>query len=95
MTTRSPAIPPTGHSFLFMSGSGIVKTGDGILVLVLIASSSSLVIRLWDNTAASGTKIVGSLTVGANEEYDLPAYFATGLYVEFASGSGELTVFYI
>ena len=88
-------VPPTGCSFKAQSASGLVYTGPGTLVLLLITSSSSAVLNIYDNTAASGTKIVDSLAVDAKEEYDIPAHFSTGLYVELSSGSGKWTVFYV
>lgn len=88
-------IPPTGCAFKAQSASGLVKTGEGDCVLVLVSSSSSAVLNIYDNTAASGTKIVDSLAVDAKEEYDIPAHFTTGLYVELASGTGKWTVFFI
>ena len=87
--------PPTGLNFLSLSASGLVKTGPGDCVLILITSSSSLNIRLYNNTAASGTVITATMAVDAKEEYDIPAHFTTGLYVEFVSGTGSLTVFYL
>lgn len=89
------ATPPTGLNYKQLSASGIVKTGPGDLHLILISSSSSLNIKLWDNTAASGTVIVATIAVAAKEEYDIPAHFETGLYIEFVSGSGALTAFFV
>lgn len=94
MATTAPT-PPTGLNYKNLAASGLVKTGEGDCHLVLISASTSLNIRLYDNTAASGTVIVASMGVEAKEEYDIPAHFGTGLYVEFVSGAGSLTVFYI
>lgn len=63
--------------------------------MVKCTSSSSLVITIYDNTSAASTKIVDSLPVAAKEEHDIPAHFDTGLYVNFDSGSGKVTVFFI
>lgn len=87
--------PPTGCSFLAQSASGKVVTGPGVMVLLLVSASSAAVLNIYDNTAASGTKIVDSLTPDAKEEYDIPAAFKTGLYVELVSGTGKWTVFYV
>lgn len=95
MGASQPPTPPTGLNFMCIAASTLIKTGEGDLHLCQISSSSSLVIRLWDNVSAATRKIIGSLAVNAGEEYDWPAHFTTGLYVEFVSGSGELTVFFI
>lgn len=87
-------VAPTGLSFKAQSASGVVVTGPGALVLLLISASSSAVLNIYDNTAASGTKIVDTLSPDAKEEYDIPAAFKNGLYVELVSGTGKWTVFY-
>lgn len=87
--------PPTGLNYKQLSASGLVKTGEGDCHLLLISSSSSLVVKIWDGVAASGTVIVSNMAVAAKEEYDIPAHFATGLYVEVISGTGAFTVFFI
>lgn len=89
-----PPIPPTGLVAKSMSASGLVKTGEGVCHLILITSSSSLTVKLWDSTSAAGTVIVDTMAVNANEEYDIPAQFTTGLYVTLG-GTGTLTVFYV
>ena len=88
-------IPPTGLNYKQLSASGLVKTGEGDLHMVKVSSSSSLTIKLWDNTAASGTVIQATMAVAEKEEHYIPAHFGTGLYVEFVAGSGAVTVFFI
>lgn len=95
MSGVGASIPATAFPYKSISASTLIKTGQGKCILVLITSSSSLVIRLYDNTSAAGTVIVASMSVSAKEAYDVPALFETGLYVEFVSGSGSLTVFYV
>lgn len=89
------ASPPTGLRYAQLSASGVVKVGAGVSHLILISSSAALNIRLYDNSAASGTVIIATIAVEAKEEYDIPVEFLTGLYVEFVSGTGALTVFYV
>lgn len=86
--------PPTGLKYSALSADATVKTGQGTCVGILCCESSSLVITLYDNTAASGTKIVDSLPMSAKEWQDIPAEFTTGLYVDI-SGSGKFTVFFL
>lgn len=95
MPSTAPQIPPTGLSTKVLSASGLVKTGPGECVLLLCSSSLSLVVTLYDNTTAASTKIVDGLLVDAKEEFDIPAHFETGLYVNFDSGSGKVTVFFL
>jgi hypothetical protein len=88
-------IAPTGLLYKALSASGVVKSSPGTCALLLCSASTSLVVNVYDNTTAAGTKIVDSLPVDAKEEFDIPAQFSTGLYVEFVSGSGKVTVFYV
>jgi hypothetical protein len=88
-------VAPTGLPYKALAASGLVKTGEGTCVLLLCSASTSLVVTVWDGVAASGTKIVDSLPLDAKEEFDIPAQFTTGLYVEFVSGSGKVTVFFV
>lgn len=90
-----PPQPPTGLPYKSISASTLIKTGEGDLFMLKVSSSTSLTVRLYDNTAASGTVILASMLVDAKEEHFIPARFSTGLYVEFVSGSGALTVFYV
>jgi hypothetical protein len=89
------AIPPTGYSYKSLAASGIVKTGPGIGVMLHITSSASLTIKLWDNTAASGTVIEATFPVAVKEQILIPAEFQTGLYIEFVAGTGSLTAYFI
>ena len=87
--------PPTGLATKALAASGIAKTGRGDCHLLLVTSSTSLVLNFYDGTDNTGTKFIDSLAVNASEEYDIPAHFETGLYVEFSSGSGKVTVFFV
>lgn len=89
-----PATPPTGLKFLSLSASGIVKTGPGTLFMVKCSSGSSGTIKLWDNTAASGTVIQNTMAIDAKEEHYFPCEFATGLYVTIG-GTADITAYFI
>jgi hypothetical protein len=82
--------------WLRMTGSALVKKATGLCTItgILCTESSSLVINIYDGIDNTGTKVVGPLTLTASNPYPIPAKLNTGLYIEFASGSGSLTVFY-
>jgi hypothetical protein len=86
--------PPTGLKYLSLSADTLVKTGEGTLYMIKVASSSSGSIKVWDNTAGSGTVILDTMAVEAKEEHYIPAQFTTGLYVD-VTGTVNVTVFYI
>lgn len=62
------------------SASALIKTGAGELIGIHVNSSSSGTLKLWDNTAASGTVLVNTYSpnVGWNP---MPFSFKKGLYV--------------
>lgn len=72
-----------------------VKDGQGFLGPILVTASSSGVIRLYDNTAASGTVIIDQLAVSAGDTIDLPVEFKTGLFFDLVSGTATVTILYI
>lgn len=88
-------VAPTGYPFKSISASTLIKTGPGVGVMIHVTSSTSLVIKVWDGTSASGTVILANLAVAAKEQIVFPPEFTTGLYIEFISGSGALTVYYV
>lgn len=76
------AVPAVGGaSSLNGSTSQLVKTGDGDLVGIFVASSSSGTIKLWNNTAASGAVLVNTFNATAGTWYPLPFSFTAGLYI--------------
>ena len=88
----SPVIGGINYSNL--TGDALVKTGDGHLIGIFVASASSTpTIKVWDNTAASGSVLVNTFTPVAATWYPLPFHFGTGLYVD-VGGTIDLTVSY-
>lgn len=93
MNTRPLA--PTAYPFKAIAASTAIKAGAGVGVMLHITSSTSLTIKLWDNTAASGTVILNTFAVAAGQQILIPCEFATGLYIEFVAGSGTLTAYFV
>lgn len=84
---------PVGTSSGPLTASGAVLARDGAMLGLLCTSSTSLVVRCWDNaTAASGTKLFDSLTVSAGTWYPFPVTFENGLYLQVVSGSGSVSL---
>jgi len=60
----------------------VVRYGAGALLGIFVASASATpTIKLWDNTAASGTVLVNTFTPVAATWYFIPVQFKTGLYI--------------
>jgi hypothetical protein len=71
-----------------------VKLGPGILKSITVNTTAAGSITVYDNTAASGTKI-GTLKASVAEgTYQYDAYFAIGLTVVTAAAS-DITVVYV
>lgn len=90
-----------GTSFLNITAttaSTVIKTGAGTLCAVFInGGSSTSTVTLYDNTAASGTKIGTISTLASQSPIFLPfnAAFATGLTVAATITSTDITVTYL
>jgi len=83
-----------GDKYVNLTASALVKTGDGELVGIFVASASSTpTIKLWDNTSAATTVLVNTFTPSAGAWYSIPAHFTVGLYVTI-SGTVDCTVIY-
>lgn len=78
-----------------LTASGLVKTGYGNVEGIIIASHTTGTVKLWDNTAGSGTVLVDTLSFNVGEHFiDLfDAGFVTGLYATI-SGTANITVVY-
>jgi hypothetical protein len=78
-----------------LTSSGVVKAEQGVLIGAVIASSSSLTIKLWDNaTAGSGTVLLDTTAAITAPAYlPLPISFANGCYATIG-GTGSVTFIY-
>lgn len=77
-----------------LSASGLVKTGQGRFGGVQVTTSTSGSIKLWDNTAASGSVVIDTFTVYPGDTYWWPSEFTNGLYLTI-TGTVTVTVFFI
>lgn len=77
-----------------LSADGLVLTGRGYFGGVFVASSSSGVIRIYDDIAAAGTVILPSTTVYEGDSIWLPCEVDVGIYFDLVSGSAEVTILY-
>jgi hypothetical protein len=85
----------THYLALSVSADTSVKTSQGFLRGIQVTASAAGVIRLYDNTAASGTVIIDQLAVFAGDSFEWPVEFQTGLFFDLVSGTATVTVLYI
>lgn len=87
---------PNGK-YLNGTSSQAVKTGNGTVFGIYVNSHTSGTIKLWDNTAGSGTVILNTITLAAGPQLvQLPASgisFYTGLFITIG-GTIDYTVIY-
>ena len=91
-----------GYNFVNITAAAptttVVKTGAGILHSIAINTpTATAVITIYDNTAASGTKI-GTYTIAASPSPSSVIYdvaFSTGLTITTATAASDITVSYI
>lgn len=80
-----------------IAASGLVKTGAGRFFGFMVNSNSSGTVKVWDNTAGSGTVIFNTITLpaGSTAIFVLPVAvrFTTGLYITIG-GTADITVLY-
>lgn len=78
-----------------LTASGLVKTGYGCVEGIIIASHTGGTLKLWDNTAGSGTVLVNTITFNVGEHFidlfDTP--FSTGCYATIG-GTADITIVY-
>lgn len=77
-----------------LSADGLVKSGGGFMKGFIVASGSGTM-KLWDNTAASGTVILDTISVIGTDSFEMPVEFKTGLYFNLVSGTLSVTILYI
>ena len=76
-----------------LSASGQALPRAGTLLGIFVASASSTpTIKVWDNTAGSGTIIVNTFTPVAGTFYPIPARCRTGCFITI-SGTVDCTAF--
>jgi hypothetical protein len=94
-----PAVPVGGIKYanLNTNGTTTVKSGEGVLHSITINTkgATSNTATVYDNTAASGTKIATIDTTAQIQTLLFDVNFTTGLTIVLASGtSADITVSY-
>jgi hypothetical protein len=79
-----------------ITASGLIKTGAGRVNKIIVSATNAGTIKLWDNTAASGTVLLDTMTLpAAGTSIDLGGIaFSTGLFATIAGTSATVTVTY-
>ncbi len=78
------------------TASALIRTGKGRFYGVSVNSHSSGTLKFWDNTEASGTVLLNTITLAAGPQVislPEPLAFETGLYLT-KGGTVDYTVIY-
>lgn len=78
-----------------LSASGLVKTGSGKVVGVVINSHTSGTLKLWDAVTATTPVLFNTMTFAVGERF-IPLFdaaFSTGLYATIG-GTADITIVY-
>lgn len=70
-----------------------VDATSGDIVGIFVAQSTGCTIKIWDNTAASGTVLVNTFAATAATWYPLPFHYVKAMFVD-VTGTCDLTVSY-
>lgn len=79
-----------------LTASGQIKASAGKLIGAVINSHSSGTIKIWNDTAGSGTVLFNTITLAAGERF-IPfygVYASTGLYATLG-GTIDVTFVYL
>ncbi len=74
-----------GSRGVTISGSQLIHTGDGIVEGFIVNSHSSGTLKLWDNTAGSGTVLMNTFTFASGSsvvKFPDGIIFTTGLFAD-------------
>ena len=93
MAQGAPIFYSASYSNLVANVSTTIKGGAGILHTIVVNTlGTTPTIQIYDNTAASGTKI-GFITPTVTGTYDYDVTFNTGLtVVTTGTGTADITV---
>lgn len=81
-------------TFNNVTASAAIKTGEGVVVGMYVNSTNAGTVKLYDNTAASGTVINNTITPAIGYHDLGKAAFATGLYAEIGGTALDVTFYY-
>lgn len=81
------------YKYVNLTASGLVKTGGGFALGIVINSHTSGTIKLYDSLTATGTVFNETITFGVGER-SIPLFgktFYTGLYAEIG-GTANVSI---
>lgn len=77
-----------------ITASALVKTGQGVLKGMYVNSTNAGTIKLWDNTAGSGTVINNTITPAIGYHSLGDASFSTGCYATIGGTALDVTLYF-
>lgn len=92
--TTGAAVALTGaYANMAAGATTVIKSGAGVLFAVIVNNpGTTITLTLYDNTAASGTKIA-TILLAAGQDLQFGTNFGTGL-TAVLSGTADVTIVY-
>jgi hypothetical protein len=87
---------PTNAKYNNGSTSKAIKSGAGTLYGIVVNSHTNGTLKLWDNTAGSGTVLLNTITFASGPQtimFPMGVSFYTGLYATIG-GTIDYTILY-
>lgn len=85
-----------GSNSKTISGSQLLVTGKGVVYGFIVNSHSSGTLKLWDNTAASGSVLMNTFSFPTGSgvySFPAPINFHTGLFADMTADESVTIVF--
>lgn len=85
---------PNTAKYTNLSASAAIKSAAGTLYGIVVNSHTSGTLKLWDNTAGSGTVLLNTITFAAGPnfvQFPMGVSFNTGLYATIG-GTADITI---
>lgn len=76
------------------AADALIKTGAGVLLGLVVNSSTSGTATIYDSLTATGTKITNALALTAGTFIRIPAAFVTGCFIDLG-GTADVTVIWL
>lgn len=64
-----------------ITASTLIKSTDGVIGRIVVASTTVGTLTIYDNTSATGKKILDTITPAAAQTITLEAAFSLGCYI--------------
>jgi len=80
------------NSFVNLTGSGVIIAGAGVLSSMYVNSTSTGILKFYNNLTGTGTVLGGQMTPAIGFHNLGNVKFSTGCYMQLVSGTIDVTL---